>query len=290
MFRKIISLILSTILIFGLTSLEPLVYGKPSNNFSGKVDVGGYSMFIDIKGKRQHGLPTVVFESGMGDSQNIWDKVAPEIAKKTRIVTYDRIGIGQSDSPNRNKVDYTVKGTAKRLHTLLKKAGVNGPIVLVSHSMGGLYAREFQYLYPDKVKGIVFIESSTEHQEKYLFPELDSKLQQEIMQESLTNGTDIPVELSLNDLLKSYCQIDAAKVKDPLRKLPIEVLSGGKHGAPDYLPNFEVHWAERQAYITNLSKYSIHKINTNNGHYLQQENSSFVIDGINELLTRLKNN
>ncbi|KNY29169.1 alpha/beta fold hydrolase [Pseudobacteroides cellulosolvens] len=287
MIKKIISLTLSTVLIFGITSAAAAC-NKPSvrdGNFSGKLNVGGYSMYIEVEGKRQHGLPTVVFENGNGDSHEIWDKVAPEIAKKTRVVTYDRIGIGQSDSPDRSKVNYTAAGEVQRLHTLLKKAGVNGPIVLVAHSIGGLYAREYKYLYPDQLKGIVFIDSAVEYQESNAFPELDNETILAMIAAGLSGGTGIPYELSANDLINTYKQIDTAQATDPLRNLPIEVLSGGNHGAPE---NFEVILAEGQAYIASLSNLSIHKTDPNNGHYLHQDNPSFVIDGINELLARLK--
>ena len=277
--RKIFISVLSTIIIFGLISVIVFTFDKStekSGNFSGEVDVGGYSMYINVEGQRQNGLPTVVFENGLGCSYSDWDGVVLEIAKKTRIVTYDRIAIEQLD---RKKVDYTAAGTAKRLHTLLKKAGVTGPIVLAVHSFGGIYAREYQYLYPDQVKGIVFVDSSTEHQEKYLFPESDPE---STMNDKLT------VELSVNDMINSYNQIDTAQATDPLRNLPIVVLSRGNY--TDLEPGFEVRWADRQAYIASLSSRSIHKTDTNSGHFIQRENPPFIIDGINELLNQLKTN
>ncbi|KNY28729.1 alpha/beta fold hydrolase [Pseudobacteroides cellulosolvens] len=291
MLHRIISSILSTVLILGLTSSSSYAYDKPANNsasFSGKVDVGNYSMFIDVKGKRKHGLPTVVFENGNGDSHEIWNKVAPEIAKITRVVTYDRIGIGQSDSPDRRKVDYTAAGEVQRLHNLLKNAGVNGPIVFAVHSIGGLYAREYQYLHPDEVKGIIFIDSATEYAEKCLFKELDHKAQLEIITQDLSCGTGIPIELDTKDILISYNQICKAQATDPLRNLPIEVLSGANHHFPATMPNLEARWASRQAYIASLSNRSIHRIDANNGHYLHKDNPTFVINGIKELLAKLK--
>lgn len=292
MLHKIISLVLSIVLIFGLTDTTAFACNKPAvkaGNFSGKVDVGRFSMYIEVKGQRRHGLPTVVFENGNGDSHEIWDKVAPEIAKKTRIVTYDRIGIGHSDSPDRSEVDYSAAGEAQRLYTLLKRARINGPVVFVVHSIGGLYARQYQYLYPGQVKGIVFVESSTEYEIGYLFSEIDYETQLAIMADELSEGTGIPLELNCDDLLNSYKQINEAQAADPLRNLPIEVLSGANHGFPAFIADLETRWADQQAYIAGLSNRSIHRTDANNGHYLHQDNPSFVIAGIKELLTRLKN-
>lgn len=287
MHRKIFFTVLSIAIIVGLISAVAFTGEKSmelSGDFSVKVDVGGYSLYINVEGQRQNGLPTVVFENGLACSCGYWDEVAWEIAKVTRVVTYDRINISQSDPVlDRSKVDFTVEGTARRLHTLLKRTGVNGPVVLVGHSHGGVLSRGYQYLYPDQVKGIVFIDSSTEHIEEYLFPESDIE---KILYNTYTGGTGIPDEMSVNDGLISDKQIDAAQTTDPLRNLPIVVLSGGNHMDPD--PKFEARWADRQAYIAGLSDRSVHKIDANNGHTLQLENPPFVIDAIKELLNQLK--
>src|SRR5689334_22303717 len=50
------------------------------------VDVGGYRLHINCTGQ---GSPTVVVESGWGDMSAIWGWVQPEVAKTTRVCTYD---------------------------------------------------------------------------------------------------------------------------------------------------------------------------------------------------------
>jgi len=83
--------------------------------------------------------------------------VQPEIAKATRVCSYDRAGHGWSD-PGPEPRD--VAQHARELHTLLSKAGVAGPYVLVGHSLGGLYVRTFAAQYPGEVAGMVLVESS----------------------------------------------------------------------------------------------------------------------------------
>src|ERR1700685_4039657 len=46
------------------------------------VDGGGYKMHIDCTGA---GTPTVILESGLGDSYISWHKVQPRIAQFTRV-------------------------------------------------------------------------------------------------------------------------------------------------------------------------------------------------------------
>ena len=116
------------------------------------VDVGGYRLHINCTGS---GSPTVVIESGWGDSSATWGWVQPEIAKTTRVCTYDRAGMGWSDlSPEpRNAREY-----AKELHTLLAKANEPGPYVLVGHSMGAFTVIVYAHDYPAEVSGLVLVD------------------------------------------------------------------------------------------------------------------------------------
>jgi pimeloyl-ACP methyl ester carboxylesterase len=52
------------------------------------------------------------------------------------------------------------------LHELLARARVNGPLVLVGSSYGGIYIRNYAARYPDGVAGLVLIDSSTPYQEE----------------------------------------------------------------------------------------------------------------------------
>jgi hypothetical protein len=50
------------------------------------VDVGGRRLHVECKGT---GAPTVVFESGLGLSSAYWGRIAPTIARTTRVCVYD---------------------------------------------------------------------------------------------------------------------------------------------------------------------------------------------------------
>jgi pimeloyl-ACP methyl ester carboxylesterase len=117
------------------------------------VDVGGYRLHINCTGE---GSPTVVIESGWGDMSASWGWVQPEVAKTTRVCTYDRAGMGWSES---NQYPRTAREYAKELHTLLAKANEPGPYVLVGHSMGGFTVIVYAHDYPSEVSGLVLIDS-----------------------------------------------------------------------------------------------------------------------------------
>ena len=122
------------------------------------VEIGDHRLHINCAGK---GQPTVIFEAGLGDFSTVWTLIQSKVSEKVHACSYDRAGMGWSErSPN---VD-SVMDIANDLHTLLNNAGVQGPYILVGHSMGGLYARQYASLYPDEVVGMVLVDSAHEEQ------------------------------------------------------------------------------------------------------------------------------
>jgi pimeloyl-ACP methyl ester carboxylesterase len=117
------------------------------------VDVGGYRLHINCTGS---GSPTVVLESGWGDSSASWGWVQPEVAKITRVCTYDRAGTGWSEASPQPR---TAREYAIELHTLLANANEPGPYVLVGHSMGGFTVLVYAHDYPAEVSGLVLIDA-----------------------------------------------------------------------------------------------------------------------------------
>ena len=107
------------------------------------------------------GSPTVILEAGFGAGSNAWLAVQPRIAATTRVCSYDRAGYGFSDP---GPLPRDGAAIARDLDNGLKAAGISGPYVLVAHSAGGLYARLFAARRRGEVAGLVFVDSSVEHQ------------------------------------------------------------------------------------------------------------------------------
>ncbi|KQY30875.1 hypothetical protein ASD21_07310 [Caulobacter sp. Root1455] len=101
------------------------------------------------------GAPTVILESGMGGDSLAWRKVQAGMAAFTRTCAYDRAGYGLSDAARRPS---DADNIAADLALLLDKAPIQGPVVLVGHSLGGLYATHFASLHRERVAGLVLMD------------------------------------------------------------------------------------------------------------------------------------
>jgi pimeloyl-ACP methyl ester carboxylesterase len=121
-------------------------------------DIGGRRLHMHCTGS---GGPTVVLESGLGEVSSNWARIAPVVAATTRVCAYDRAGQGWSDDAASPEDGLAV---ARDLHALLAVSGERTPVVLVGHSIGGIYAMTYATQYPDEVAGMVLLDSSTPYQ------------------------------------------------------------------------------------------------------------------------------
>ena len=109
------------------------------------------------------GSPTVILEAASGNTSSSWGWIQPEITKETRVCSYDRRGRAWSTGQN---VEGDLEQVAKDLHTALTGAQLNDKYILVGHSIGGIYIRKYQELYPDEVLGLVLVDASHPYQIK----------------------------------------------------------------------------------------------------------------------------
>lgn len=123
-------------------------------------NVDGYKMHIYCAGQ---GSPTLILDTGLGGDSTAWGAVQPTLSKTTRVCSYDRAGYGGSSArPGTRDADH-ITG---ELHDLLTQAGITGPIILMGHSIAGLYIRVYAARYPQEVAGLVLVDSSIPLQDK----------------------------------------------------------------------------------------------------------------------------
>jgi pimeloyl-ACP methyl ester carboxylesterase len=120
------------------------------------IDLGGYRLHLYCTGQ---GTPTVVLSAGAGDFATDWALVQPEVAKHTRVCSYDRSGEAWSErGPAPRSIDQEVYD----LHRLLAAAGERAPYLLAGQSLGGMVARLFAQRYRTETIGLVLVDAFSE--------------------------------------------------------------------------------------------------------------------------------
>jgi pimeloyl-ACP methyl ester carboxylesterase len=147
------------------------------------IDLGGWRLHLNCQGKATASQPTVVLEAGAGDFSVDWSLVQPAVAGFARVCSYDRAGAGWSDLGPRPR---TLHQIVWELHTLLEKAGVKSPLVLVGHSYGGWLVRLYASTYPAEVAGMVLVEAGADNPRRML---PDGKL---VRASDLATGQPVP--------------------------------------------------------------------------------------------------
>ncbi|MBL8227230.1 MAG: alpha/beta hydrolase [Bryobacterales bacterium] len=128
------------------------------------VDAGALRLNLHCTGS---GNPTVVLEAGLADSLDQWRLVQPEVARFTRVCSYDRAGYGYSDPGPMPRTSIRI---ASELHAALQSAGEAPPYVMVGSSFGGYCVRVFNGRYPSEVAAILLVDSTQEDQYRLLPP------------------------------------------------------------------------------------------------------------------------
>jgi len=104
--------------------------------------------------------PLLVLLSGLGNDMQDWSpSFLRALNRFTGVLIHDRRGYGESAPFPSQPV--TAKAAAADLHELLQTLHIRQPVVLVGHSLGGLYAQYFARNYPQAVEAVVLIDASS---------------------------------------------------------------------------------------------------------------------------------
>ena len=304
------------------TVYQPLVTASDLKTYSPPrqlVNVGDHRLHIHCLGK---GSPTVVMEAGMSGWSADWILLQPEIAKTTRVCTYDRAGYGWSDTGPRPRDSQQV---SSELQTLLLRTGIQ-KYILVGHSLGGLFVQMHAKLYPKEIAGMVLVDS--------VHPEQSLRMKQDVREKyegDLTALTTLTSFLAPSGLLrltnqpettitqklpredqamtramglqsKGYCALademasfaeSQLEVRNagPLPNVPLTVLSSSL--LRDFPPGFSGEsikglWDELQVDLARQQPNAIHLIAKTSGHYIHLDQPDLVINAVTNMVKKLR--
>ncbi len=259
------------------------------------IDVGGYRVHLYCTGE---GSPTVMI-AGAGFSFD-WGLVQPEVAKFTRVCTYDVSGTAWSDPGPSD----TCQERVTEIHKLLQNAGIDGPYVLVGFSFGALVARHYAHQFPNEVAGMVIVDHAflhpvddqpargvisapgldtpprLIHQEPIVFSVEETsafnnlpEANREMHRWAMSLHPALP---SLETAEKCSVEVDAEEKRpDPLGNLPLVVVSTA-NDAPNY--------PKLQAKLLKLSHNSSQTIASKSFHSVEIDQPDVVVRAIRQVV------
>ena len=215
------------------------------------VDVGGHRLNIRCIGS---GSPTVVLEPGLGESASAMAKrIAPDVARTTRVCVYDRAGHGRSGAaPGADP--------ARDLHVLLERAHVPGPYVLAGHSLGGMFVLSYAHRYPSELGGVVLLDSMYPRQAHTaadmgsvlgVVPTIARTGLARLLVDPKDGEPAAQARQFVRDIEQMPAQLNRAAQLRTLGSLPLGVVTAGAGS--------EAGWSRHQNDLASLSTHTFHR-------------------------------
>jgi pimeloyl-ACP methyl ester carboxylesterase len=221
----------------------------------------------------------VIFVSGLGDDHTTWQVVEDSVSNFATTLSYDRSGLGKSGYNNEKK---DLLSIATELRHLVKAIDLPKPFILVGHSLGCQIVKQYAALYPNDIKGIIF---------------LDPGYNEETLKATLPDSVWRQREKALKKYLPVFNKAQKAELKnanqsaaisDSIKNLPRVpiVLFTATHVNPDFPGSAAEFKIKEQTHILWLKSMpgAAHKIIPQSRHYIQNDDPVSVITEIHRML------
>jgi pimeloyl-ACP methyl ester carboxylesterase len=188
------------------------------------------------------GEPALVFIHGWSCDSRYWRAQVPFFSKNHRVVTIDLAGHGNSGF---DRKDYTMRSFGEDVQAVVTAVGLN-KVILIGHSMGGSVIPEAAQLMPDKVIGLIGVDTLQDIEYKLTQKELDkmtapmekdfrsgsrafvgemfrknadAKLKEWILSDMSAEPSEVALS-AMNSMMNQYISGEAATIFDGM-KIPV---------------------------------------------------------------------
>ena len=135
------------------TALERREFPRPG----GLVSVGDHQLHIYCTGT---GAPTVVLEAPAAGLSAAWSEVQRRLSGTMRVCSYDRAGLGWSES---GEQPFEPARVPAELRTLLTRANEHGPFVIAGQGLGAAFARMYAARPDSAAAALVLVDPPPAH-------------------------------------------------------------------------------------------------------------------------------
>jgi pimeloyl-ACP methyl ester carboxylesterase len=220
------------------------------------------------------GRPIVVFESGVGDTLDVWEGIQAHMSPGcARTFSYNRAGYLGSDVPPSMR---DAAAIVAELREELRSRHLEPPYILVGHSLGGLYMQYFARNFPHEVSALLLIDSTHWRQGLKVDPIANTPYQ---ARTAVTLFMPWIMRRELNDSAEAGREVNASPLPGAL---PTIVLSATKL-SPGESSEQQTQAVALQDDIAAAYPGARHLFVENSGHYIQRDRPDAVIDAIEAL-------
>jgi pimeloyl-ACP methyl ester carboxylesterase len=162
--RNILLTMVAALLILLVLNNVMTAYEQKKYPAIGKlVEVDGKKMHVYTKGDGEN---TIVLLNGLTTAAPVlyFEPLINEMSKNNKIVVVELFGYGWSDL---TKKERTVENIVEEIRTALKESNIEGPYILMPHSISGLYSMYYANKYPEEVKAVIGIDPTLPKQFDY---------------------------------------------------------------------------------------------------------------------------
>ena len=234
----------------------------------------GLPIAYEVQGQ---GEPAVVLVHGWALDRHLWDEQVPRLARRHRVAALDLPGHGRS---GRERTAWTMEAFGRDVKAVVDALGA-AQVVLVGHSMGGMVVLEAARLFPDRLRGVVLVDTvldveqrtppeqveamagrleadypgtTTHMANEYLFTAATPPA---VRERVLRHALAIPVETSVSLLRESWTYDPRPALRDI--KVPVRAVSADKfptnlEANRRHMPGYEATILEGTAHYLMLEK------------------------------------
>ena len=193
------------------------------------------------------GEPTLVFVHGWSCDARYWRAQVPVFSKKYRVVVIDLAGHGHSGM---SRTKYTMGSFGEDVRAVTESTGSHS-VILIGHSMGGSVIAEAARLMPDRVIGLIgidtlenieypmtreelkkmiapleenFRDGSRQFVSEMIAPNTDPQLREWILSDMSAASPTVAIS-AMNEMMTQYITGEAAKVFKQIR-IPVITVNG----------------------------------------------------------------
>lgn len=247
-----------------------------------KVNIGDYSINYKDSGKGKH---IIVLEAGLGMNSETWTEIQAKLSENYRVISYDRSGYGKSNNSDSPRTIYNI---TKDLKLLLETIEATAPYVLVGHSMGGYVIRHFAELYPEKVSGIVMIDSYHENLFKMLRDSVSERDWNKYLGTGHVNKDTLHgIESEKVEFMETVLSNDRFEIPS---ELPVHVLTSLEPSEDTnrlVTVSMDLHKSLSLSFVTENDNVN-QTITKSSGHFIYLKEPELVISAVDNIIKRIE--